>query len=77
MSDLINHKLIEESKLACIQNWYDLFGKNSKISSYANRRLPAEKEPITRIINRLDISNYNYMKTDIYGLMDVLFIFLD
>lgn len=62
MSDLINYKLIEESKLTCIQNWCDLFGKNTKISSYANRRLTSEKEPLTRIINRLDILNYNILR---------------
>lgn len=55
MSDLINHKLIEENKLECVQNWCDLFGKNILNSSQSNRRIPLEKDPITRIINRLKI----------------------
>ncbi|KAE9544479.1 hypothetical protein AGLY_000020 [Aphis glycines] len=53
LSDLINHKLIEENKLECVQNWCDLFGKNILNSSQSNRRIPLEKDPITRIINRL------------------------
>jgi len=55
LSDLINHKLIEENKLECVQNWCDLFGKNILNSSQSNRRIPLEKDPITRIINRLKI----------------------
>lgn len=49
--DLINYKLIEDNKLECIHNWCDLFGKHSQ-NSQISRRMPLEKDPITRIINR-------------------------
>jgi len=55
MSDLINYNLIEENKLECVQNWCDLFGKNTLNNSQSNRRLPLEKDPITKIINRFKI----------------------
>lgn len=55
--DLINYKLIEDNKLECIHNWCDLFGKHFQ-NSQINRRMPVEKDPITRIMNRFKISIY-------------------
>ncbi|XP_025411523.1 ectopic P granules protein 5 homolog isoform X2 [Sipha flava] len=52
LSDIINHKLIEENKFECIQNWCDLFGKHVHNSGNINRK-PLEKDPTSRIVNRL------------------------
>jgi len=56
--DLINYKLIEKNKLECTQNWCDLFGKNIQIGSHINRKPPIEKDPVSRILNRLKHCNY-------------------
>lgn len=62
---MINHKSIEENKLECIKNWNDLFSKNIPNSSHINRRLPSDKDPTTRIMNRWKNFNYKIINVEI------------
>jgi len=36
-----------------------LFGKNYQNNNFSNKRLPMEKDPTNRIVNRLNNLNYN------------------
>ncbi|XP_050432163.1 ectopic P granules protein 5 homolog [Adelges cooleyi] len=53
LPQLINKTAIEESKIECSKNWIELMGKHVQSAPRIQRRNTIEKDPITRIVNRL------------------------